>query len=52
MRRKGSHVYLSKESPSGTIGTVVPDHDELRIGTLKSILEMAHITEEEFARFQ
>lgn len=51
LRRKGSHITLGKESSSGRIGTVVPDHDELRIGTLKSILELAEVKEEEFARF-
>jgi predicted RNA binding protein YcfA (HicA-like mRNA interferase family) len=52
LRRKGSHISLSKNTLKGRIGTVVPDHDELRIGTLKAILELAQIPEEEFARFQ
>jgi predicted RNA binding protein YcfA (HicA-like mRNA interferase family) len=52
LRRKGSHITLAKDSFAGRIGTVVPDHDELRIGTLKGILEMAEIPEEEFAKYQ
>jgi len=51
LRRKGSHITLGKDILSGRIGTVVPDHKELRIGTLKSILEMAEVKEEEFARY-
>jgi len=30
------------------LGTVVPNHKELKIGTLKGILELAEINEEEF----
>ena len=33
--RAGSHVRLSKETAEGKVGTVVPIHDELKIGTLK-----------------
>ena len=49
--RSGSHVRLSKFTAWGKIGTVVPDHDELKIGTLKSILKLAKIDPEEFAEF-
>ncbi|MDI6738416.1 MAG: type II toxin-antitoxin system HicA family toxin [Nanoarchaeota archaeon] len=49
--RSGSHVRLSKETAEGKIGTVVPMHQELRIGTLKSILKMAKVQEEEFGEY-
>ena len=49
--RSGSHVRLSKETPEGKIGTVVPMHDELKIGTLKSILRLAKVSEDEFAEY-
>ena len=48
--RKGSHVRLSKETSDGKIGTVVPMHKELKIGTLKGILKLAQIDEEEFLK--
>lgn len=51
-RQKGSHIILRKETPAGAIGTVVPDHDELKIGTLKGILKLARVDEEEFAKRQ
>lgn len=51
-RRKGSHVILRKETPEGAVGTVVPLHKELKIGTLKGALELAKIKEEEFAKHQ
>ena len=47
-RQKGSHVILIKKIGETNIGTVVPNHKELKIGTLKGILKLARITEEEF----
>ena len=47
VRVRGSHFVLRKED----YGTVVPLHNELRIGTLKNILEMAEIDEEEFEKY-
>jgi predicted RNase H-like HicB family nuclease/predicted RNA binding protein YcfA (HicA-like mRNA interferase family) len=52
VRQKGSHIVLKKNSPEGTIGTVVPNHSELKIGTLKGLLELAKVSEEEFEKFQ
>ena len=49
--RSGSHVRLSKITDYGKIGTVVPMHDELKIGTLKGILKLANISEEEFSKY-
>lgn len=51
-RQKGSHIVLVKESGGEKIVTVVPNHRELKTGTLKGILELAKISEEEFAAFQ
>ena len=49
--RSGSHVRLSKITPNGKVGTVVPLHKQLKIGTLKSILRLAKIDEEEFCEY-
>ena len=49
--RSGSHVRLSKETAQGKVGTVVPMHHEIKIGTLKSILKLAKIDEEEFKKY-
>lgn len=49
--RKGSHVRLSKITPEGKVGTVVPMHKELKIGTLKGILKLAKVDIEEFERY-
>ncbi len=49
--RKGSHVRLSKITSEGKVGTVVPMHKELKIGTLKGILKLAKVDIEEFERY-
>jgi len=51
-RQRGSHIVLRKETPEGAIGTVVPNHEELKVGTLKGILELAKINEEDFEEYQ
>ncbi|MBI1973268.1 type II toxin-antitoxin system HicA family toxin [Candidatus Micrarchaeota archaeon] len=51
VRQKGSHVVLRKETPQGSIGVVVPNHEELKIGTIKDILRKAQISEEKFVVF-
>ena len=50
-RQRGSHVVLKKETPNGKVGTVVPVHNELKMPTLKSILKLANVSEEEFAGY-
>ncbi len=49
--RSGSHVRLSKMTPEGKVGTVVPMHRELKIGTLKGILKLAKVDVEEFSKY-
>ncbi len=44
VRQKGSHVILKQQTPEGEVGCVVPLHDELAIGTLRSILRQAGVT--------
>lgn len=47
VRQRGSHIVLRKDG----IGTVVPNHRELKIGTLKGILELAKVSEDDFVKF-
>ena len=49
--RSGSHVRLSKKTSSGKIGTVVPLHRNLKIRTLKNVLKLARVSEEEFSEY-
>ena len=43
-RQKGSHVILRR----GSSGCVVPNHKEIKIGTLSSVLKQAGLSAEEF----
>lgn len=51
IRQKGSHIILRIETEAGAIGTVVPSHREIKIGTLKGILDLAKVDENEFEKF-
>ena len=44
LRQKGSHVMMRR----GTSGCVVPQHRELKIGTLSGLLKQAGVTADEF----
>jgi predicted RNA binding protein YcfA (HicA-like mRNA interferase family) len=52
VRQRGSHVVPRKDSPAGPIGTVVPDHAQLSMGTLRNALKLARVDEGDFARWQ
>ncbi len=41
IRRKGSHIVMQKTTSDTTITIPVPDHKELRIGTLQSIIRQS-----------
>jgi hypothetical protein len=38
-------------TPIGKVGTVVPMHKELKIGTLKGVLKLAKVDIDEFAEY-
>ena len=46
VRQHGSHVILRRKN----LGCVVPLHDELAVGTLRSILRLAGVTVDEFIK--
>ncbi len=50
--QRGSHVRLSKTTKKGKVGTVVPLHSELKLGTLRRVLKLANVSVEEFAQLQ
>ncbi len=41
VRRKGSHIVMQKREGSTTITVPVPDHQELRMGTLLGIIRQS-----------
>ncbi|MBI4581462.1 MAG: type II toxin-antitoxin system HicA family toxin [Planctomycetes bacterium] len=46
--QRGSHVKFIRSTPEGTRAAIVPHHAEVRPGTLRSILNQAGLTPEEF----
>lgn len=54
-RRRGSHIVMQRRDSDGTVTVPVPDHRELRTGTLLLIVRQsgiprsAHISPIEFA---
>ena len=47
-RRRGSHVAMQKIGADGTITVPVPDHRELRVGTLLSIIRQSGVPRSAF----
>ncbi len=41
VRRRGSHVVMQKLEGEGTVTVPVPNHQELRTGTLMSIIRQS-----------
>jgi predicted RNA binding protein YcfA (HicA-like mRNA interferase family) len=48
VRRRGSHVVMQRRTPTGTVTVPVPDHPELKIGTLLSIIRQSGVPRVEF----
>lgn len=46
----GSHVKFAKTTNEGTLATIVPKHREVAVGTLRSILRQARLSQQEFER--
>jgi len=47
-RRRGSHIVMQKRLPDTTITVPVPNHAELRLGTLQSIIRQSGLPRAEF----
>lgn len=48
VRRRGSHVVMQKVQAEGTVTVPVPDHKELRTGTLLSIIRQSGLPRSAF----
>jgi predicted RNA binding protein YcfA (HicA-like mRNA interferase family) len=48
VRQRGSHVVMQRAADGGTTTVPVPDHNELKIGTLRSIIRQSGVTRAEF----
>jgi predicted RNA binding protein YcfA (HicA-like mRNA interferase family) len=43
VRRRGSHIVMQKRTPETTITVPVPNHPEIKIGTLGSIIRQSQL---------
>jgi len=48
VRQRGSHIVMQRLIGTGTVTVPVPDHKELRAGTLRSIIRQSGVPREEF----
>ncbi len=48
VRQRGSHIVMQKRLADTTITVPIPNHAELRIGTLQSIIRQSGIPKSEF----
>ena len=48
VRQEGSHIIMQLKTSDSTITVPVPNHKEIKIGTLKSIIRQSHIPKSEF----
>jgi predicted RNA binding protein YcfA (HicA-like mRNA interferase family) len=49
VRQRGSHIIMQRQAEGSTITVPVPDHKELRIGTLLSIIRQSQLDRSLFA---
>ena len=48
VRQKGSHVIIQGRTDLGTTTIPVPDHKEIKVGTLRSIIRQSGVPISEF----
>ncbi len=48
IRQRGSHIVMQRVIADGTTTVPVPDHKELRTGTLRSIIRQSGLPRNEF----
>lgn len=48
VRQKGSHIVMQKKIGETTITVPVPNHSEIKIGTLQSIIRQSKLNRELF----
>ena len=50
IRQKGSHIIMQKRHNNSTITVPVPNHKEIKSGTLRSIIRQSHLSKELFEK--
>ena len=50
IRRRGSHIVMQKKLEDTTVTVPIPDHKDLKKGTLMSIIRQSGVPKEEFEK--
>lgn len=50
IRRRGSHIVMQRSTDAGTITVPVPDHPELKTGTLRGLIRQSGLPRGAFER--
>jgi predicted RNA binding protein YcfA (HicA-like mRNA interferase family) len=50
VRQKGSHIVMQKKENNTTITVPVPNHREIKTGTLLTIIRQARLQKEDFEK--
>jgi predicted RNA binding protein YcfA (HicA-like mRNA interferase family) len=50
VRQRGSHMVMQRADEGDTTTVPVPDHDELRTGTLRSFIRQSGLAVEDFQK--
>jgi predicted RNA binding protein YcfA (HicA-like mRNA interferase family) len=50
VRQRGSHLVMQRRLGETTVTVPVPNHREIKIGTLQSIIRQSHLPKEIFQR--
>jgi predicted RNA binding protein YcfA (HicA-like mRNA interferase family) len=50
IRQRGSHIVMQKALPDTTVTVPVPNHAEIKPGTLRSIIRQSGVPRQEFER--
>lgn len=50
VRQRGSHVIVQRSAGDSTVTVPVPNHRELRTGTLRAIIRQSGLSIEDFTR--
>jgi predicted RNA binding protein YcfA (HicA-like mRNA interferase family) len=48
VRQRGSHIVMQRRTDAGSVTVPIPDHRELAIGTLLSIIRQSGVARGEF----
>lgn len=50
IRQRGSHVVLQRQTKAGSVTVPIPNHREVRIGTLQAIIRQSGVSREKFMK--